>query len=223
MTAPGAFGVGSGGVTGGGTGALRRWRRPAIGRIVLAALACSAGLGLALGLGAPKPGVAERSYAAAMGILGWALAVVLLRGGGGAGTDTGRFDSRQFAGLTGGGRGGRGGSGDGSGGGGSGDDRGDAASYDPVEASRARLESCLRLGTVTSGDFHALVRPRLTELSAARLQRHGIASGSALAADLLGPAAALVDPRRAPPEDRTARGTELDAVAELVDRLESLG
>jgi len=99
---------------------------------------------------------------------------------------------------------------------------------EPTDAGTAglvALESSLRFGASTAGDFYAQVRPRLVSLTGSCLARQGVAlSDRERSVQLLGADAyALVDPDGAPPEDRFKPGVPLSRVHLLLDRLEALG
>lgn len=161
-------------------------------RLVVLAAVSTAGIALALGLGAPDPGIAERAYGAAMGLLGCLAGIAYVaereRPGTGPGED--------------------------------GDE--DSAANDPALRALSDLERNLRLGRLTLGDFHVLVRPRLVDLVASRLARRGVPLASPAARSALGDSYALVDPSSSTPTDRSRPGVPLAAVADLVARLEEL-
>lgn len=182
-----------------------RLRRAARRALVLGGLS-TIGIALALGLGAPDPGAAERSYASALGLIAWSVAVTWLgeisrrQGARGAKRAAELGITAQERRL----------------------DSSDAASSDPAVLVLVDLERNLRLGRLTIGDYQALLRPRLADLAATRLARLGMPITSPAARSALGDSYALVDPARAQPVDRGAPGVSLDAVAELVSRLEEL-
>jgi len=162
-------------------------------RLLVVAGVCTVGLALALGLGAPDPGLAERAYGAADGLLGCVASLVFVReqaGRAAAAPDAAEDDI--------------------------------VASNDPAVRVLSDLERALRLGRLTAGDFHVLLRPRLAELASSSLARRGVPLGSEAARAALGDAYALVDPAAPPPADRSDPGVPLAAVSDLVQRLEQL-
>jgi hypothetical protein len=169
---------------------LARIRRP----LIVLAVVSTGGAALALGLGAPDPGVAERCYAGAMGLITLAALLAHL-----ADREEAATEQVDEAGV---------------------DD--DASSSDPAIRAFADLERALRLGRLTAGDFHSTVRPRLLRLASSRLARAGAPITTAGGRELLGDSFELVDPAAGPPRDRSSPGTGLDEVAALVRRLEQL-
>jgi len=161
-----------------------------------AGVAVAIALAIALAVGAPHPGVVERTAAGAFGLLGLGAGTTALSSVVEAGMPT-RPNPRGL----------------------------DAEPGDAGTAGLVDLERRLRFGASTAGDFYAQVRPRLVALARSCLAREGVAlSDRQRAAELLGADAyALVDPQAAPPEDRFGAGVPLYRVSALVDRLETLG
>lgn len=174
----------------------RRHAARVLRRAFVAAVLFSAGLALALGLGAPEPGLAEASYAAAMGVVAWGsvLAIALRSGlgegdGSRAGTKNGAAERWRLgdAGL------------------------GSDAATDPVVLERLELERDLRLSRLTMEDYDLLLRHRLERLTSARCSRLGCS-----------PAELPVVGDRSDPSDRTAPGVPTSEVDSLVGRLEAM-
>jgi hypothetical protein len=153
----------------------------------------TAGLAVALGVGAPDPGAAERAYAAAAGLL---LIVALVRRLGLGPFTTGSVRATA---------------------GGPDDDAGD-----PALARWLDLERALRLGTLAAGDFDLLVRPRLAALARSRRPRAGSVSRTA-AVDLADPAqfAGVLAPGSPRLADRSGPGIPLEEVEAIVTSLEN--
>ncbi len=119
-------------------------------RSLVATLLCAtAGLALALGVGAPDPGVAERAYAGAAGLL-IIVAVyrILARSRAASPYELGKGEGSDK--VT---------SGEGE------------EARDGATAGWQELERSLRLGTVTAGNFDLRVRTRLAALARARGRR----------------------------------------------------
>ena len=153
-------------------------------------------LGIALGVGAPDQGAIERAAAGALGLLGVGAGSIALSAAVEAGLPARPRRRRPFE--------------------------------EPTDAGTAglvALESSLRFGASTAGDFYAQVRPRLVSLAGSCLARQGVAlSDRERSVQLLGADAyALVDPDGAPPEDRFKPGVPLNRVRLFLDRLEALG
>jgi hypothetical protein len=92
-------------------------------------------------------------------------------------------------------------------------------------ASLSRVEREVTLATGTAFDVHYRLRPLVRELAAGLLLRRGVdlERSPERAEALLGPRLwELVRPGGAAPEDRTAAGLPVTAVARVVDDLESL-
>ncbi len=170
----------------------------AIGLSIALVLLASAGLVVALSVGLPDPGAAERAYAAVVGTTCCVLGIIWLRL-----TATGPAPEGRFGAL------GR-------------SESDDEADTPIVEATRS-LERSLRLGASTMGEFRRLVEPRLRSLTSARLRRSGIElSDAARASELLGDTWCLVDPNRPPAADRMAPGVPLAEIERLLDALERM-
>jgi len=152
------------------------------------------GLGIALGVGAPDPGVYERAAAGIFGCLGLGAGLTALSSTVEADLPFRPRSSRP--------------------------EEPTDAGTDALVA----LERSLRFGASAAGDFHTQVRPRLMTLANACLGRHGVAlSDRERATELLGTDAFdLVDPTREPPADRFEPGVPVARVRRLVDRLETL-
>lgn len=164
--------------------------------VVFVAAVATTGIVLALVDGAPDPGVAVRSYAAVMGSLAALSAASWLRRGrrGWSGAGAPRAGSEQ-----------------------------EVDALDPTAAAWQGLERALRFGATTIGDYHLLVRPRLSALAAAKLNRRGVPlSDPERARALLGESFNLVDPRIALPADRLAPGIPISEIDPLVRALEEL-
>ena len=158
----------------------------------------TAGLGLALGLGLPDPGAAERSYAALIALLGCMLAMGWLRGT----TDEGGLSTRAVAVEPG---------------------RGDLPTEAPAVAASNDLARALDLGVVTIGAFTQMVMPRLRTLAATKLANAGCSADDRdKASALLGDGWSLLDPAIPRPADRTTPGVSLARVTRLVEALEKL-
>jgi len=153
------------------------------------------GLAIALGVGAPDPGVLERAAAGALGLLALGIGSIVLSTAVKAPTPT------------------------------PGRPAGPEELSDARSAALVTLERSLRFGSSTAGDFYVNVRSRLVPLTTSRLARLGVSlSDKASSVALLGEDGyALVDPGAGPPKDRFGRGVSLDRVAHLVRRLEELG
>jgi hypothetical protein len=166
-------------------------------RSIAAAVLATASLALALGIGLPDPGAAERAYGGLLGLLGCLLAVSWLRSTAEGRAPAGRFSS------------------------GAAGERDEAPEPPVVEAVRD-LERALRLGISTIGTFNRLVQPRLQSLATAKLSRSGIRLDTEAAVELLGDGFRLVDPAAPPPEDRMAPGFSLHEIEGLVETLEQI-
>ncbi|MGD0595307.1 MAG: hypothetical protein ABSB54_16690 [Acidimicrobiales bacterium] len=162
------------------------------------AILASGGLALALGLGLPDRGAAERAFAALIGLLGCVLAMQWLRSSAEGAAPQGRFavtvdrpeDVRQQA---------------------------------PAVESAKNLERALRLGASTIGSYNLLVRPRLQALAAEKLERTGCSLSDRPAAKaLLGDELPLVDPAAPPPADSNGPGISLHRIGQLVGQLERM-
>jgi len=150
------------------------------------------GLAIALGVGAPDPGAAERAYAAAAGLV---LIVALVRRLG-LGPLSGGFRAAA--------------------------DAGDDEAGDPAKARLLDLERALRLGALAAGDFDLLVRPRLAALARSRRPRAGSVSatgpvGLASPAPFAG-VLTRGNPRLA---DRSGPGVPLEEIEAIVTSLEN--
>jgi hypothetical protein len=175
----------------------RRPNRAVIWAVALAALG-TAGLGLALGLGLPDPGTAERSFAGLIGLLGCMVAFRWLRGT----TDERGVGTRAIA-----------------------VDAGrDALSTEaPAVAASKDLARALDLGVETIGAFTQMVLPRLKVLAATKLANAGCSPDDRdRASELLGDGWSLVDPAAPRPADRMSPGVSLARVARLVETLEKM-
>jgi hypothetical protein len=157
----------------------------------------SGGLALALGVGLPDPGTAERVYAAVIGLLGCVLAVGWLQSTAEGGAPRGRFSIAN-------------------------DDPEDDPPQAPTVEAAKHLERALGLGTATIGSFTLIVQPRLQALARSKLGRADIQLGDMAASRLLGDGWLLVDPDAPPPQDRLATGIPLGRLEQLVDALEQL-
>jgi hypothetical protein len=165
-------------------------------RAAAAAVIAAGGLALALGLGLPDPGLAERAFAGFMGFLACMLAVRWLRS-----------VSRMPAAPT-------SSPGDGA--------TGDVPRAPAAEATEA-LARALGLGVSTIGSYHLLVRPRLQALAGAKLARLGPGLEDASEAQsLLGDGWVLVDPATPAPADGVAPGIPIVRLEELVATLERM-
>ncbi len=177
-----------------------RARRHAIAvlrRALLSAILFSVGLALALGLGAPDPGVAEVSYAAAMGVVAWGSALAIVLRSGAHAADERRMGthmrpSRHLWTS------------------GAGQALGD--STDPVVLERSELERDLRLGRVTMEDFDLLLRHRLERLAVARCSRLGRSPDEL----------PMVGGDQDRSSERTAPGVPTSEVESFVGRLERM-
>ena len=89
----------------------------------------------------------------------------------------------------------------------------------------ARLERLVRFSQTSAGDFHSLLRPRVSAVAARRLEDAGIdIADSRAVASALGPdGARLVDPLARPPDDRDDPGTPATVLLDVLRRLDTLG
>jgi len=167
-------------------------------RVMVLAILASGGLALALGLGLPDPGAAERAFAALIGLLGCLLAMRWLRLHAEGGAPQDRFSVAP-------------------------DDPKEPPPRAPNVEAAENLERALSLGVSTIGSYNLLVLPRLQALASAKLGRAGcrLSDGSA-AAELLGDGWPLVDPATPPPPDAMAPGVSLQRVTLVVEALEKL-
>jgi len=96
----------------------------------------------------------------------------------------------------------------------------------PTPVSLERLENAVALSAAGAVDFQHRLHPRLSALARdllARRRRISLDAESAAARRILGDQAwELVRPDRAPPEDRQARGPELQAIRSVVEALERI-
>ncbi len=175
-------------------------RRPdrAVLRLAVTAAVGAGGLALALGLGLPDPGVAERAFAGLLGLLGCVLALRWFRA-----IAEGRAPRDRFRVAT---------------------ERATAAQpLAPSVESTLRLGRALGFGVSTIGSYNLFVRPRLQALAEAKLARAGCGPNDAEAArKLIGDDWELVDPKAPPAPDRMAPGVSLLRVARIVATLERL-
>ncbi|MGD0084085.1 MAG: hypothetical protein ABSD78_12930 [Acidimicrobiales bacterium] len=170
----------------------------AIGLSIAVIVLATTGLVVALGVGLPDPGAAERAYAAVVGVTGCVLGIIWLRS-----TATGAAPEGRLGALSG--------------------SEDDPVTEPPVAEAVRGLERSLKLSASTMGEYRRLVEPRLRALTAARLRRSGIELTDAdRARERLGDAWALVDPDRPSPTDRMAPGIPLSEIELLVDTLERL-
>ena len=142
-------------------------------------------LGIALGVGAPDPGVIERAAAGAFGLLGLGAGSVAVS----AAVEGGLPARPRLR-------------------------RPVEEPSDAGTAGLVALERSLRFGASTAGDFYAQVRPRLVLLARSCFAREGVAlSDKERSVELLGiDAYALVDPdggRLAAPGTRACREVKL--------------
>ena len=153
-------------------------------RVLALAVLGSFGLVMALGLGLPDPGVAERSFGALIGVLGCVLGLQWLRS-----TAEGRNPQGRFGVAI---------------------ERPDEdPPQAPAVASAKNLERALKLGASTIGSYNLLVLPHLQILANSKLSRAGCAlSDGPAAMDLLGEAWNLVDPSAPPPPDPCSSSAE---------------
>jgi hypothetical protein len=87
------------------------------------------------------------------------------------------------------------------------------------------LERAVQFSVTTAFDLHFRLRPHLVRIATHRLAARGISleTQPQRARALLGPEAwELVRPDRPPPEDRTARGTDLALLRRAVEQLEAV-
>jgi hypothetical protein len=87
------------------------------------------------------------------------------------------------------------------------------------------LERAVQFSVTTAFDLHFRLRPHLVRIATHRLAARGISleTQPQRARALLGPEAwELVRPDRPPPDDRTARGTDLATLRRAVDQLEAV-
>lgn len=153
-------------------------------------------LAIALGVGAPHPGIIERAAAGAFGLIGLGAGSIALS----TSVEAAVAVRRRPPGA-------------------------DEELADAGRAELLNLERSLRFGESSAGDFYAQVRPRLVRLTAARLAGKGLSLADRQAAvALLGADAyALVDPETGPPADRFQHGVQLERLADFVAKLEALG
>jgi hypothetical protein len=164
-------------------------------RVVALAILGSFGLVMALGLGLPDPGIAERSFGALIGLLGCVLAMQWLRSNAEGRSPQGRFSVAL-------------------------DLPEEAPPQAPAVASAKNLERALTLGASTIGSYNLLVLPHLQTLAESKLSRAGCAlSDGPTATELLGEAWSLVDPAAPLPSDRMGPGVSLGRISQLVDAL----
>jgi hypothetical protein len=157
-----------------------------------------AALAVALGLGLPDPGAAERSFAAFVGVLSCALIWGWLRSTAAGRSPQGRFSVAVA-------------------------NPAEPERLAPAVVATKSLERGLGLGSSNIGSYNLFVRPRLEGLAAAKLARAGCRLDDANAArELLGDGWALVDPTAPPPADRMAPGVSLHRIGQLVQQLERL-
>ena len=156
------------------------------------------GLAVALGLGLPDPGAAERAFAGFVGVLGCSLAWSWLRAMAAGRSPQGRF-SLVVAGPE------------------------EPPPLAPAVAATKSLERGLGLGTTSIGSYNLFVRPRLEALaSASSLGRDAGWLTPVRRGELLGDDWELVNPAAPPPEDRMAPGVSFPRIGQLVSRLEQL-
>jgi hypothetical protein len=91
-------------------------------------------------------------------------------------------------------------------------------------ADLRRMETLVAARSVTAAGVHFWLRPMLTDLTVARLQRRGDADlhHPAVAASVADPLWSVVRPDRAPPVERDAPGLAVSELARAVDQLEAL-
>lgn len=158
--------------------------------IAVGAVVATISLVIALSVGTPDPGIAERAFAGVIGLL--ALSAVTARLGLWSHEPT---DGTLHA------------SGDG------------LADEESSVGAWYRLERALRLGALTAGDFDVLVRPRLSELALARHGDAPSAAEASRIDRLLGPDGLLSD-RSSRLADRRGPGVGLDELDEIITVLE---
>jgi hypothetical protein len=167
-------------------------------RVVALAVIASGGLALALGIGLPDPGAAERAYGALIGLLSCLLALRWLLASAAGRAPHGRFGVLETE-----------------------PER--APLQPPAVAAADNLTRALGLGVTTIGSYNLLVLPRLQGLARAALERADSGLGdSEGAAALLGDGWQLVDPAAPRPSDRMAPGWPIERIEQLVEALERL-
>lgn len=177
----------------------RRWHLSrAAARVVALAVIASGGLALALGIGLPDPGTAERAYGAFIGLLSCLLALRWLLASAAGRAPYGRFGVLAA-------------------------EPENPPLQPPAVAAADNLTRHLGLGVTTIGSYNLLVLPRLQSLARAALERSGSGlSDSEGAAVLLGDGWQLVDPATSRPADRMTPGWPIERVEQLVETLERL-
>jgi hypothetical protein len=162
---------------------------------VTATILVGIALAIALGVGAPDPGVIERAAAAAWGLVGLGAGSATLSRVTGIAEPRGSVPHQPAEVPT-----------------------------DSRTTRLVALERSLRFGATTSGDFYGQVRPRLARLAASFLSLRNVSITDKESVETLLGASAyeLVDPRTKPPTDRFSPGVPVEQVSELIGRLEAL-